>query len=777
MPASPPPTRRVHLALRGLVQGVGFRPFVYRIALEQGLAGEVRNTSGGVELEVEGPPAAVEAMLHALRHRLPPLARLDQLELTELAPQGTAGFTIVESRAVAEGAALVSPDVATCDNCLREMLDPADRRFRYPFTNCTDCGPRFSIVRSVPYDRPLTTMRGFPLCLACGREYGDPLDRRFHAEPNACPVCGPRLAFLDGAGRPVPCTDPLVEAQGRLRQGQIVAVKGLGGYHLCCLAADEGAVRRLRERKHRPHKPLAVMARDLATARRACRIADAEAAELEGPRRPILLLKLRDDPDLALAPGLCPGHRTLGLMLPYTPLHHLLLQPDDLALIVATSGNRSGGPMVADDAEALAVLRGIADAFLVHDRPIANRCDDSVGFVEGGHTVLIRRSRGFVPLPVPLPRAWPTILALGAMLNDTFTLTEGARAFLSQHVGDTDDQDVLDFLEEAVAGLQRWLGVCPAVIAHDLHPDLFTTHLARRLAAEDGVRLVPVQHHHAHLAAVLAGAGHPGPATGLILDGTGYGPDGTIWGGEILVGDAGSVRRAGHLLPLPLPGGEAAVRRPWRIAVGWLHALLPAAAAWPLPLWERGAPGEATLVRQMVARRFNAPLTSSAGRPFDAVAALLGVAAEASYEGQAAMELEQVALGASQAAPLELELRAEGARLVLEPTPLLRGLCEGLLAGTPVAALALGFHLALARALVLCAVRIRGAGGPAIVALGGGVFHNRILTRACVDGLRAAGLEALAPGLIPVGDGGLSLGQALVAGAVLDGAPGRVEEE
>ena len=633
-------------------------------------------------------------------------------------------------------------------------------------------------MESVPYDRPLTTMRGFPLCPACAREYRDPLDRRFHAEPNACPVCGPRLSLLDGAGRPVACADPLREAQERLRRGQIVAVKGLGGYHLCCRAGDEGAVRRLRERKRRPHKPLAVMARDLEVARRACALDEAEAAELSGPRRPILLLRLRADPQVALAPGLCPGHRTLGLMLAYTPLHHLLLEPDDLALLVATSGNRSGGPMVADDTEALSVLSGIAEAFLVHDRPIANRCDDSVGFVERGRTVLIRRSRGFTPLPVALPCATPSILALGAMLNDTFTLTDGTRAFLSQHVGDTDDQDVLDFLEEAIAGLVRWLGVTPAAIAHDLHPDLFTTHLARRMAAGEGVpRLIAVQHHHAHLAAVLAGAGHPGPVTGLILDGTGYGADGTIWGGEILVGDAGAVRRAGHLLPLPLPGGEAAVRRPWRIAVGWLHLLLPETADWPLPLWERGQPGEAVLVRRMVERGFHSPLTSSAGRLFDAVAALLGVATDTSYEGQAAMELEQVALGTARAAPLELEVREQGARLVLDPTSLLRGLAEGLLTGAPIPDLALGFHLALSRALALCAVRIRAAGGPRVVGLGGGVFHNRILTRACVDGLRAAGLEALAPGLIPVGDGGLSLGQALVAGAVLRGAPGCVLEE
>jgi hydrogenase maturation protein HypF len=779
-----PGARRVQLEIQGLVQGVGFRPFVYRVANELGLAGRVSNTTEGVEIEAEGSPAAVEGLLLHLKHQLPPLARVDQLRVRELEPAGLEGFTIVESRGRSGGAALISPEVATCPACLAEVRDPADRRHRYAFTNCTDCGPRFTIVESVPYDRPLTTMGHFPLCPACSAEYQDPMDRRFHAEPNACPVCGPQLALLAPDGSPIPCEDPIAAAQQRLRAGQVIAVKGLGGYHLACMASDEAAVSSLRQRKHRPDKPLAVMARDLGTARRHCVISPDEARELEGIRRPILLLRRRVDAPAPLAGGLAPGHHSLGVMLPYTPLHHMLLGPDDLSVLVMTSGNRSGGPMVSDDDEALRVLEPIVDALLVHDRGIANRCDDSVGFVEGEHTVLIRRSRGWVPLPVALPAPMPCTLALGAMLNNVFTLTQGQRAFMSQHVGDTDDQDTLDFLEEAVAGLQRWLEVEPEIIAHDLHPDMFTTHLARRLveqAREAGravPRLVPVQHHHAHLAAAMAAVGRTEPTTGLVLDGTGYGPDRTIWGGEILVGDAGSVRRQGHLRPLPLPGGEAAVKRPLRIAVAWLHALVPDAIELDLRLWRRAEPGELEVVRRMVDRGFNSPMTSSAGRLFDAVSALLDLVVDASYEGQAAMELEQEALlGRPGRAKLRMDVVHQDGRLVLDPRPLLRGLAGCMALGLPTPDLALAFHQALADALVLCAVRIRDAGGPHHVALCGGVFHNRILTRACSEGLRAAGLEPILPGTIPVGDGGLSLGQVLVAAAVLEGEPGSVSLE
>ncbi len=779
---SPGSTRRVQLALTGLVQGVGFRPFVYRVALENSLGGKVWNTSGGVEIEAEGSAHGIDDLLDALRTRLPPLARVDQLRLRELEPTGERGFTIIESKAQAAGAALVSPEVATCAACLAELNDPGDRRHRYAFTNCTDCGPRFTIVESVPYDRPLTTMRGFPLCASCDAEYRDPLNRRFHAEPNACPVCGPQLALLDGEGRHVDTPDPLAEAQRRLREGQVLAVKGLGGYHLACIADCDAAVGLLRERKVRPDKPLAVMVRDLEVAREHCLVTPAEARELDGHRRPILLLRQRADASHRLAPNLAPGHRCLGVMLPYTPLHHLLLAPDDLSVLVMTSGNRSGGPMVADDDEALRVLAPIVDGYLVHDRPIANRCDDSVGFVEAGEAVLIRRSRGWVPMPVSLPAAAPCTLGLGAMLNNVFTLTEGARAFLSQHVGDTDDQDTLDFLEEAVAGLRRWLGVTPAVIAHDLHPDLFTTHLARRMArrieaeGHPAPRLVAVQHPHAHLASAMAAHGRTQPTTGLVLDGTGFGPDRSIWGGEILVGDAGRVRRVGHLRSLPLPGGEAAVKRPLRIAVAWLHTLVPEASEVPLALWRRAEPGEVELVRRMVDRGFNSPSTSSVGRLFDSVAALLGVADEVSYEGQAAMELEQLALAGERGrARLRIDVvEDEAGGLIVDPRPLLRGLVGCTMLGLPPSDLALAFHEALAEALVGCAARIHQQGGPAHVALCGGVFHNRILTRACVEGLQAAGLEPLPPASIPVGDGGLSLGQVLVAGAVLSGAPGDV---
>ncbi len=779
---SPPPVsdtparRRAALHVRGLVQGVGFRPFVLRTAHRLGIAGRVWNTSGGVEIEAEGPPGALDALATALRNDPPPLAHVDHVEIEARETTGEADFRIVESERRAGDAALVSPDVATCPACLREMRDPADRRFRYPFVNCTDCGPRFTIVERVPYDRPFTTMRTFRLCPACGREYADPFDRRFHAEPNACPVCGPSLSLVRPDGRRIEVPDALAEAQARLRRGEILAIKGLGGYHLACRADDEAAVQRLRARKGRPRRPLAVLCRDLDTVRAVCRVSPAEAEALSSPRRPILLLALCEG--VRLAPSLAPGRSDLGVMLPYTPLHHLLAAPDDLAILVMTSGNRSGGPMVADDAEALSRLGSIADAFLMHDRRIANRCDDSVGFVLSGATggdrfVLVRRSRGFVPLPVDLSTEVPPVLAVGAMLATTFALAAGRRAFLSQHVGDTDDADTLAFLAEAVAGLERWLGFEPEQVACDLHPDLPTTRFAEGL----GLPVVRVQHHHAHMAAAMAAGGLNGPVQAWACDGTGHGPDRTTWGCELLVGTAGLARRTAHLAPLPLPGGEAAVRRPLRTAVGWLHAVAPETAGLSLDLWTRAGPGEVAWVRRMVDRGVRAPRASSTGRLFDAVAAILGVCDDATYEGQAAIELEHLARSAEGAdgPRLALALAGTGDPIVLDPTPLLVDLAAYRAAGQPAALLAARFHAALAAAFVEASRRVAAAGGPRRVLLCGGSFQNRILLRACARGLEAAGLEPVLPGLIPVGDGGLALGQVLVAAAMAAGEPGRVE--
>ncbi len=783
---SPAVPRRLHVRVCGLVQGVGFRPFVYREAVRRGLAGYVRNSPGGVELEAEGPEPSLAAFIRGIRAGAPPLARITELAVDAIRPTGATAFEILESRIAGDGGAFVSPDVATCEACLHEMRTPGNRRYRYPFTNCTHCGPRFSIIEAVPYDRERTAMRAFRLCPDCRREYEDPRDRRYHAEPNACPSCGPRVRLVDASGDEIAEGDDAIRAARKaLAEGRILLIKGLGGFHLACDAASGAAVARLRDRKGRPHKPLAVMCRDLIQLRRCCEVSSEEARELTLPERPILLLRRRagrgGNPEL-VAPAVAPDHDDLGVMLPYTPLHHLLLDGDGPDFLVMTSGNRSDEPMAIENAHARGFLGEIADALIEHDRTIRNRCDDSVGYVAGGRLVLTRRSRGYAPLPVELDRPVVPTLALGAMSHDVCALAEGRRVFLSQHIGEVDNLGTLAFLRETIEKLRRWLGLQPELIAHDLHPDLLTTHLARELA--EGIPTVAVQHHHAHFAAALAAARHAGEAQGLVLDGTGFGPDGTIFGGELFVGSVARVRRAGHLRLLPLPGGEAAIRRPLRLAVAYLHALVPQAADAPLDLWRRAEPEEVSVVRQMVDRRFNAPMTSSAGRLFDVVAALLGVRDEITYDGQAAIELEQLARrgrprprGSRRGRGLHLEIRDENDRLILDPQPLLLGLVDALLAGADRADLALEFHEALARGLVSACRSIRDAGGPETVALSGGVFQNRLLTQLTVDGLEATNLSPIRPGTIPVNDAGLALGQVVVANARRDAGTAAEGEE
>lgn len=759
-------TLRYRVRVDGLVQGVGFRPFVYRIAVREGLGGTVWNTPEGVFAEVEGQEASLARFLKALVDEAPPAARVERVSPQLQEPRGEGSFRIVESAGERREPALVSPEVATCADCLREMWDPRDRRYRYPFVNCTNCGPRYTIVERVPYDRHQTTMRVFPLCPECGQEYRDPLDRRFHAEPNACPVCGPRLLLLSPQGQPLP-GDPLEETRRLLAEGQVLAIKGLGGFHLACDATREDAVALLRQRKGRPHRPLAVMARDLEVARRYCQITDPEARELEGTRRPILLLWRRDGTDLA--PSVAPGQRSLGLMLPYTPLHHLLLGAGTVAgreappLLVMTSGNFSGGPIVAENGDALRRLGPLCDALLTHDRDIANRNDDSVGYLEGERLVLVRRSRGFAPLPVPLPEGGPCVLALGAQLHNVIAQAVERRVFLSQHVGDVDTEETLGFLREVAANLGRWLQVEPEVLACDLHPDLLTSHLAREMAGQ--VRtLVQVQHHHAHLASAAVAHGVTGQdIQALVLDGTGYGPDGTIWGGELLVGSPRSFRRAGHQTTLPLPGGDGAIRRPIRVAVAWLHALDPALAGSGLDLWGRIPEEEARVVRRMVDRGFNCPATSSTGRLFDVAASLLGIRDQVTWEGQAAVELEQAAWEGQEGA-LELPLPDLLPDLTWDPSPLLLALATG---EGSVPDRARAFHRSLARGVAQACVRVRQHGGPERVALCGGVFQNRLLTRYVARDLEAEGLVPLLPGALPVGDGGLALGQVAVARARL----------
>src|SRR5215212_8171783 len=627
---------RTRVRVEGIVQGVGFRPFVHALAGRLGLAGLVGNDAGGVFVEVEGAAETVERFLEALAAEAPPLAVIDRVTATPLEPTGASGFAIAPSLAGGDRQALVSPDTATCADCLRELADPADRRFRYSFINCTNCGPRFTIVRDVPYDRPATTMAGFEMCGDCAREYGDPADRRFHAQPVCCPTCGPSLALLDRRGVAA-AGDPVAGAAARLRDGAVVAVKGLGGYHLAADAAAEPAVAALRARKHREDKPFAVMVADLDGARSLCLVDPAEEAMLASPRRPIVLL--RRLPGAAVAEPVAPGNRSLGVMLPYAPLHHLLL--DEVGRpIVLTSGNVSDEPIAYRDADALERLGGIADWFLVHNRPIHVRADDSVVRGFRGRELPLRRSRGFAPQPLALPWPFPRhVLACGAELKHTFCMARDGHVFVSHHIGDLENYETFRSFTEGVGHFRRLFAVDPQVVAHDLHPEYLSTKYALEL---DGVELEGVQHHHAHVAACLADNGEAGPVIGVAFDGLGYGTDGTIWGGELLVADLERFGRAGHLETVPMPGGAAAIREPWRMAAAWLDAALGGRVPERLAVvgrnrdrWERVL----SLARSGTA----SPATSSAGRLFDAVAAILGVRDAVNYEGQAAVELEQLA--------------------------------------------------------------------------------------------------------------------------------------
>jgi hydrogenase maturation protein HypF len=705
---------RRRFRITGVVQGVGFRPFVYGLARRLELGGYVLNDGTGVVVEAEGPAERLDRFHLALRAEAPPLARVETVEMEPVAPRGETGFTIAAS-AGTSGTALIPADVATCGDCLRELFDPHDRRFRYPFINCTQCGPRFTIVRRVPYDRPNTTMAGFPLCDDCRREYEDPADRRYHAEPIACPVCGPRLSL------------PLDDAVHLLRDGAVLAVKGLGGYHLACNARDETAVARLRSRKQREDKPFALMTNDPGAI---AFLAEEERALLEARERAIVLVRRRGK---TVAPSVAPGTPWLGVMLPYTPLHHLLCA-DFHGPLVMTSGNRSDEPIAFDDGDARERLADIADEFLSHDRPIHRRCEDSVVRRE----FPIRRSRGFAPGAVSLPiDSRRSLVAVGAELKSTFCVVRGRDAFLSPHLGDLDSEQAYRAFRTDLELYLEMLGVEAAAIAHDLHPEYLST----KWALEQDVELVGVQHHHAHAAACLAEHGETGPALALVFDGTGYGTDGTLWGGELLRCDLAGFERVSHLDPVPLPGGEAAIREPWRVAAVHLER-----AGEPVP-WERWKTVRASL-------RVNAPLSSGMGRLFDAVAALLGVRESVSYEGQAAIELEQLA-GTTPAQPFAWRFG--------DTTGLVAACSAALRAGRPPAEIAAAFQETVAAG---AAAACGDAAEPPLVVLSGGTFQNLRLLEATRSRLEADGFRVLAHRLVPPNDGGISYGQAAVAAAV-----------
>jgi hydrogenase maturation protein HypF len=793
---------RHRIIVRGIVQGVGFRPFVYGLARRLRLAGFVRNDSRGVTIEAEGPAPALDTFLAALRAEAPPLARIVAIEAEPIPPQGEAAFIIAHSKAGPQQRTLISPDVATCSDCLRELLDPADRRHHYPFINCTNCGPRLTIIQDLPYDRDKTTMRPFPMCPACRAEYDDPLNRRFHAQPNACPICGPAIwlsssPFLRSPERADPSpggrgtggAGVFSQAAKRLAAGEILAVKGLGGYHLACDALHEAAVAQLRQRKHREAKPFALMAPDLETARQFCRVAPAEAELLESWRRPIVLLWRRED-GWPVAPSVAPGQPTLGVMLPYTPLHHLLLcalaeivGPQRPTLLVMTSGNLSDEPIAYHDDDAHDRLSLIADAFLTHNRAIHLRCDDSVVRVASPlahsptrpftHSLILRRSRGYVPEPITLAGAFPLpLLACGGHLKNTFCLGQGHQAFVSHHIGDLENLETLTSFREGIEQFKRLFDIEPQAVAYDLHPEYLATKYARTLNLP---HKIGVQHHHAHIASVLAEHGLAGPVIGIAADGTGYGPDGAIWGGEVLIAGLADFERVAHLAYVPLPGGEQAIRQPWRMAAVYLaQAYGEDFLSLEIPFVRQASPRSWRLLARMIERGLNTPPTSSLGRLFDAVAALVGRREEVAYEGQAALELEALAGPSERVYPFTIEGGAPSPAMIegdapatLNALPMIRAIVADIEQGIPPAEIAGAFHASLAELLATACVRVRAERGLSQVALSGGVFQNHRLLVELLTRLESLDFEVYLNRQVPPNDGGLSLGQAAVAAARL----------
>ncbi|MBV8781552.1 MAG: carbamoyltransferase HypF [Phycisphaerae bacterium] len=761
---------RRHIEIHGTVQGVGFRPFVFGLATRLKLSGFVRNSTGMVQIEVEGDSERLNDFCHRLQSDAPPLARIEKFNWDHQALVGDVGFRIQDSVPTAGGAVVITPDVAICDDCLTELFDPANRRFRYPFLNCTNCGPRLTIVTGSPYDRAKTTMASFPMCPECEAEYHDPANRRFHAQPTACAKCGPRLIAVDSEGRPVAVDDPVRWMADVLRRGGIGAIKGLGGYHLACDARSDAAANELRRRKHREGKPFAVMVRDLAMAQSLCQASDDEAKLLVSPLRPIVLLEKRCD--IRLAATITPdGNPTLGVMIAYTPLHHLLLHELDGTPLVMTSGNRSDEPIAYQEPDVFERLRGIADAFLTSDRAIHVRCDDSVTRVWRDVESPIRRSRGYAPQPIRLPVSCDLpVLAVGGQMKNTFALGRWNQAILSHHLGDLEHFQAMCAFEKDVALYEQLFDVHPQWIAHDLHPDYASTRYALKRAAMNGSKLIVVQHHHAHMASCMAEHGVTELVIGVCFDGTGYGSDGTVWGGEFLVGDLHSFKRVGRLRCVPLPGGEAAVHEPWRMTLAHLR---DADCECPNFL-RRIEAGRRKTVERMIERRLNSPLTSSMGRLFDAVAALIGLRDTVDFEGQAAMQLEWLAETAPAQDghyPWEISPVGEGGLLEIDSRPMIQAISGERTAAVAPAAIARRFHETLVKVTVDACSRIAKTSGTRKIALSGGVFMNRLLCLETEAALENEGFLCLRQTRLPPNDGGISFGQLAVAAAQIVDQP------
>ncbi|MFA6498423.1 MAG: carbamoyltransferase HypF [Desulfurivibrionaceae bacterium] len=745
------PGERWKISVSGIVQGVGFRPFVYRLALARALTGFVANTPEGVAIEAQGPTAQLQDFLVALRKDAPPLAQVGEISFASI-PLGDDGeFVLRYSSAAGLVSTLISPDVSVCEDCLAEFFAPADRRFRYPFINCTNCGPRYTIVERIPYDRPHTTMRGFAMCAACQQEYDDPGNRRFHAQPNCCADCGPQLTLVEVDGRSVAQRDAaLVEAVRRLEAGEIVAVKGVGGFHLAVDATNGQAVRRLRQRKGRNAKPLAVMVADLAAARRICRLEALEEQALMSQERPIVLVIKKDGH--GLTEEVAPGYDQFGLMLPYAPLHYLLLQGSVRALVM-TSANLSEEPICIENDEAIHRLNGIADCYLVHDRPIHLPCDDSVVVLQAGMIRQVRRSRGFAPKPIGLAEAGAMVLGVGAELKNTVCLLKGDQAFCSQHIGDLKNLEAYRVFQQSLGQLAALFEISPGLIVHDLHPQ----YLSSRWAKEQEVPTLAVQHHHAHLAACLAENRHDGPAIGIILDGAGYGLDQTIWGGEVLLGDAHGFQRFSALEALPLPGGDAAVQAPWRTALSYLLAAYGA----DLPDLPFMTVHECGPILAMVDKGVNSPLTSSCGRLFDAVAAMSGGRQIIQYEAQAAIELMQTAGGLGEAA-FSCEVYTEDAMLKISVRSLIRAVAQAVQGGMARSEISRRFHAGLVAVFTRVAEEARSQEKIKTVVLSGGVFQNRLLLEGLRASLGRAGFQVLLHKELSCNDACISLGQAVI---------------
>lgn len=755
--------KRVQYRFYGIVQGVGFRPFVYRLAVQNSLTGFVQNRPEGVTAEVEGPAAAVEAFADQIRRELPPLANISKIESTILEIRNDRTFEIIQSDARGQADVHIPPDAATCPDCLRELFDPENRRYRYPFINCTNCGPRLTIINAVPYDRISTSMACFELCPQCRAEYENPADRRFHAEPNACPVCGPRLTLQDATGQQVKTEDPVSTAVDLLLSGHILAVKGLGGFHLAVDAGSDDAVRKLRLRKYREEKPLAIMVRDMDAVRKIAHVSRAEEALLVSPQRPIVLLK-KTPGNLMISDWVAPKVPNLGIMLPYAPLHHLLLK-NHMSALVMTSANQVDEPICIGNGEALSRLQGIADYFLVHNRDILVRCDDSIAFSASGKLRLMRRSRGFVPRPLPLKQACPQVLALGGELKTAHCILKGHFAFLSPHIGDMETPQARDFFHESLSLMKRITESEPAVIACDLHPAYYSTRVARELPSE---KVIQVQHHHAHIVSCMAENQLDGNVIGLAMDGTGYGPDGTAWGGEFLIAGEADFQRFGHFQYLLLPGGEKAVREPWRIAASLLKTACGSS-------WQEIArhlkiysdPTQMNLLNKVIEGKIHSPLSSGLGRLFDGVAALIGLRRAVSFEGQAAMELEALATE-TEALPYPFAiLRNDNEPYRVDTVPIIRAIVDDLQAGRAQNQIAAAFHQTIIDVFAAMASEMRRQTGLTRVTLSGGCFQNKILLEGGIARLEKDGFEVYSHSRVPSNDGGISLGQAVIAAAMI----------